>query len=125
MKGDALVRNLVRRANAGRAGVVVVVLPGDQSVICADCAPHLDNACGTEVRPGQFLLARPYELDWRSGGARQPCGLNRRLAGVLSAVRRSGIGDDYPNALARQVKRIGELALHAERSLRTGPDREV
>ena len=125
MKRDALVRDLVRRANAGRAGVVVVVLPGDQPVVGADCAPHVDHAGRPEVRPGQLLLARPHELDWRSRGARQPCGLDRRLAGVLAAVRRSGVGHDHANALARQVKRIGELALHAERALRAGPDREV
>ena len=63
--------------NAGSPGVVVVKLPrGDACRRSFTPLADLDHAGGTEVGPGELLLARPVELHRLAGGLREPRGFD-------------------------------------------------
>ena len=122
---DLLVGDVVRRGDAGGAGVVVVELPRDERAVLARAASDLDEAGGAQVRPGELLLARPDDLDRLAGGLGQTRRFDRRVAGVLAAVGGAGVGDEDADVLARDAEGRGELLAHGEGALRAGPDREL
>src|SRR5579871_5101737 len=106
MKFNALVGNVVRGANASRAGVVVVELPSENRAIRAHPGFRINDTGGTEVCPSEFFLARPHELHWSSRRLRQTRRFHRSVAGVLAAIRGTGVGYDDPKFFNRQVKRF-------------------
>src|SRR5687767_844666 len=57
MEDDALMRDLVGRADAGRARVVVVHLPRGDGAVLGETTGHVDHARGPEVGPGELLFA--------------------------------------------------------------------
>ena len=124
MKLGALVRDFVGRADSGRAGIIVVEFPGGERAVGARAAANLDHAGGPEVRPGEFFLACPDELDGLPRRFREPRRLDGRIARMLAAVRRSGIGHDDTHPVLGNPKRFGKLQAHAERPLRARPDGE-
>ena len=71
MERDALIGNVVQRANGRRPGIVIVEFPGGEHAVAAHAAGQLDDAGRTEVRPSEFLLARPHKLDRLAGGLGQ------------------------------------------------------
>ena len=63
---------------------------------CRPCARRSSTSmtpARAQVRPGELLLARPDDLDRLARGLREARGLDRRVAGVLAAVRGAGVGD--------------------------------
>ena len=86
-----------------------------------DAALDLDDARRPEVGPGEFFLAGPDQLDRPAGLAGQARGLDGRFARVLAAVAGAGVGHDHPHRVVGEPERAGQLAAHAERSLRAGP----
>ena len=100
-------------------------LPGGERAVLAHAAGHVDDARRPEVGPGKLLLAGPDQLDRPARRLRQPGGLDRRLAGVLAAVAGAGVGHDHAHRVLRQAERLRQLAAHAERPLRAGPDRQL
>ncbi len=93
------------------------------SRVCAGL--DVDHARRSEIRPGELLLAGPDELDGPAGLAGQSRGLDGRLARVLAAVAGAGVGHDHPHAVVRHPEGRGQLAAHAERALRAGPDGQL
>src|SRR5437762_11488787 len=79
MKFGLLVGNVVQRADARSAGVVVVKFPRRDRAVVADAAGDLDHPRRTKVRPGEFLLARPDELYWFLCSPGQTRGFHRRF----------------------------------------------
>ena len=63
MKFDPLVRNIVVGSNSCRAGIVIMKFPGSDGAIAAKTAADFDNACRTEIGPGEFFFAGPDQLD--------------------------------------------------------------
>src|SRR6516162_8244974 len=106
---DALIRRSVRRVDGRTAGAVVVKFPGSERAVLADAAGHVDDAGRAEVRPGEFLLARPDELYGLAGGLGEPGGFEGVLAGVLAAVRGAHVGHDDPNLIRVQLERAGQV----------------
>src|SRR6478672_9316440 len=122
MELDPLVRHVVGRADPGRPRVVVVELPRDERAVLRDAAANLDESRGAQVCPGELLLARPGDLDRPARDLGEARRLDRCVAGVLAAVRRTGVGYLHAHLLARDAESRGELVAHGERPLRAGPD---
>ena len=125
MKDDTLVGNFVVRANSRGSGIVVVELPCRERAVCANASGNVNHASGTKIGPGEFLFTRPYHLDRALGGARQPCRLDCRLAGMLAAVGRAGIRHQHAHPIFRNPKSLGQFAAYSERALGSSPDRQV
>ena len=125
MKLLLLPGNAVGRLQPRAARVVIVELPLGDGAVRRRLARHLDQPARTEVGPGHLLLARPvalHRLAQRLGDARR---FQRRVAVMLAAVTRPGIGHDHARLLLGDAERLREFAAHAERPLRAGPYREL
>ncbi len=85
----------------------------------------VDHAGRSEVRPPELLGAGPHQLDRTARRLRQPRRFDRVLAGVLSAVRRAGVGHDDADAGVGDSEGLGKLGADAEGTLRAGPDGEL
>src|SRR5439155_16469306 len=88
----------------------------------ADAGVDLDDPSGTEVGPGKLFLAGPDQLHWLAGGLGEAGRLDGRLARLLAAVAGAGGGGDDADLVRAQAECLGEIVLHAERGLHTGPD---
>ena len=104
MKFTLLVGDVVRRANARRAGVVVVKLPGHKSAVRGDTALNVNHARRPEISPGKLFLSTPHQLYRFAGGFGQTSGFHGALARVLATIRRASIGDNHPHLIERDVK---------------------
>ncbi len=105
MECGQLIGHFIERANPRGAGIVVMKFPGRECSVAADAALDFDDAGRPEVGPGEFFLARPDELDRSACLASQPGRLDGRLAGMLAAVARPGIGHDDPDRVISQAGR--------------------
>src|ERR1700675_989830 len=105
--------------------MVIVKFPGEEFAINGYGAFHFDDASGTEIGPGEFFFAGPDNFDRAARGTRQASGFDGSVAGVLSAVRRAGVGDDHANIAFRDVEDVGEFTAHAEGTLRAGADGQL
>src|SRR5262249_41013493 len=121
----ALIGNLVRSLDRRWTGGVVIEFPEGKLTVCADTASHVNNTRRSKVRPGEFLLARPSQLHWLSGGFGQTRGFDRSFTGVLAAVRRPSVGHDDAYSIARDVKCFGQLVTHCEGTLRSRPHSQL
>ena len=63
MKFNFLVRDIVVGFDSCFAGIVVMKLPGYDGAVAAKTAGDFNDACGTEIRPGEFFFAGPHQLD--------------------------------------------------------------
>ncbi len=104
MKLDELIGDVVRRTDGGGAGVVVVVLPGDERAVLLDARADLDEAGGAQVGPGEFILARPDNFDGLAGGFCQARGFDGRFAGVLAAIAAAHVGLDDAHLRRREME---------------------
>src|ERR1019366_6424393 len=82
---------------AGVAGVVVVMLPGDEGAVVRDGGFEFHEAGGAEVGPGELLFARPDELHRLAGGLGETRGFDGSFAGLLASVTRAHVGLDDPD----------------------------
>ena len=115
---------VIGRREAGVAGVVVVMLPGDEGAVVRDGGFEFHEAGGAEVGPGELLFAGPDELDRLAGGLGETRGLDGRFAGVFAAIARAHVGLDDADFARVNVEGGDEFVLDAEGALRAGPDRE-
>src|SRR5258708_39494825 len=97
--------------------MVVVKIPRRQRAVAGDAAFDFDNARGPEVRPGEFFLASPHHFHRSPGSARQTSGLECRVAGVLSSIRRARVWDDNAHTAFRNMKHAGKLVADSKRPL--------
>src|SRR5437763_4465765 len=125
MELNQLICNVIRRSNRRRTGVVVVELPGHDGPLLLCAALCFYYAAWTEICPGKFLFACPHQLHWLSCCLGQSRSLNRAFAGMLSAIRRAGVRNQYANLLWRHVEGRRKLIAYGERTLRAGPHREL
>src|ERR1017187_3747624 len=116
---------VIGRREAGVAGVVVVMLPGDEGAVVRDGGLELHEAGGAEVGPGELLFAGPDELDRLASGLGETGGFDGSFAGVLASVARAHVGLDDADFARVNVEGGDEFVLDAERALRAGPDREL
>src|SRR5262249_52362141 len=121
VKDVALLLNRVNRLQPRIPGIVIVKIPGCDNAVFADAARHINYTSGTEIGPGELFFARPDRLDRLARGFGQARGLDRRFAGVLTAVARSGVGNDDAHAGFGNAKSGGQFASHAEGTLRACP----
>src|SRR5260370_40693212 len=94
-----LVGNVVFALDAGPAGIVVVKFPRRDGAIILHTAFDIDHSGRTKVGPGKLLFARPDELDWFAGCARQPRRLDGAFAGMFAAIARTALRHDPANFL--------------------------
>src|SRR5947209_19943219 len=106
MKGDALIRNLVRRAHRCRARVVIIEFPEDKAAVGLGSAAYVNYASGTEVCPGKFLFPRPDQLHRFSCRLRQARRFDGGFARVLASIRRTSIGHNHPHAFGWKMKSL-------------------
>ena len=76
MELDSLVRDVVRRRDPGRAGVVIVELPRGERAVLLRAAPDLDQAARPQIGPRELFFPRPHDLDGLAGGLRKASGLD-------------------------------------------------
>src|SRR5688572_5109289 len=93
------VGDVVERANAGIAGIVIAVLPARESARGVHLARNVDDACRSEVGPRELLLARPDQLHRFPGKLGEPRGFDGGFAGMLAAVTRTGVRYDHAHAI--------------------------
>src|SRR5581483_6303886 len=125
MKLDSLIGNVVWCVDRRRAGVVVVIIPGDERAIAARPGFYVDHSRWAEVSPGEFLFACPLQLYGLPCSFRQSRALHGGFAGVLAAVSRSRIGNDDAHVLLRKMKGLHEFIAHGKWTLRARPHREL
>src|SRR5258708_19735616 len=104
--------------------MVVVKFPSCQRAVAGDAALDFDDTSGTEIRPGEFFLARPHHLDGAASSTCQTSGLDRSVTGVLPAVRRAGVRHNHAHAALRQMENRRKLIAVGEWPLRAGPHAE-
>src|ERR1700676_1959078 len=114
MKLGAHVGCGVQRFDSGRAGMIVVKIPGDEFAFGSDGAFDLDDASRAEVSPGEFFLASPNDLDGTAGSAREAGSFDSGVAGVLAAVGRSRVGDDDADICFGNTESVGQFTANTE-----------
>ena len=124
--GDSRVPALVALGSAlvGAAVEIVGVLSVDDPSARVDAGLDVDDPCRTRIAERELLGPRPDDLDGSPGRLRQPGRFDRVFAGVLAAIRGSGIGHDDPHLALRHVEGLREFAADAERPLGAAPDRQ-
>src|SRR5438132_13256979 len=96
-------------------------MPGAQDVLVVKAGFDIDNRGGTEVGPGEFFFARPFQQDGVAGAARQTRCLDGSLTGVFAAEAAPEIGDDNSDAVIRNMERARQFPLVAKWILGAGP----
>src|SRR6267378_7230444 len=104
--------------------MVVVKFPRGERAVRGDATLDLDDASGTKIGPGEFFFARPNDFHGTPGSAGQASGLQRGVAGVLSAVRGTGVRHDHANAAFGNVKYGSEVVADGKGPLRSCPNRQ-
>src|ERR1700731_2852786 len=117
MKFRADVGRGVGRLDSGRAGMIVVKIPGDEFAFGSDSAFDLDNAGRAEVSPSEFFLASPNNLDGTAGSAGETGSLDSGVAGVLAAVGGARVGDDDAHACFGNAESASEFAANSKGTL--------
>ena len=125
VKGAALVRDFVERAQGRGARVVVGDVPRGQRAVVADSARQVDHASRAKIGPGEFLFPRPGQLHRFAGRLGKPGRLDGRFGRVLAAVAGTHVRRDDADFLLRHVERQRQLAPHAEGTLRSRPDGQL
>ena len=121
---DPLVGDPVRRADGVGSGIRVRERPGVERSSRIDSSPHVDHGKRPEIAPGHLLFAGPTDHDRPARGTSKTRGFERGLARVLAAPSSAGVGDDHPDGLLAETKRLGEIRANPERALGARPDRQ-
>jgi hypothetical protein len=77
MKLDQAVGNVIGDVDRRRTGVVVVAFPCSDGSLAKRSTLDFDDACRTEVRPGELLFTRPDYFDRLAGSPRETSGFDR------------------------------------------------
>src|ERR1700735_2470372 len=125
MKLNSLVLNVVQGGYAGRAGIVVVVLPADHLAVLAHRTADVDHSCRPKVGPGKFLFARPHYFNGPLGCFSETGSLDSGFARVLSPITRTRIGHQDANSFFRHVESFGKLTPDSKWSLCAGPHGQI
>src|SRR5215471_19045421 len=125
VESNSLMRHFIGRAHSRGPRIVVVKLPEQQSAVGLRAAFDIHNAGGTEISPGEFLFARPHQLDGTSRAFRQARCLNRCFAGMFTSIGRTSIGNDDPNLGFGNMQGARQFLTYRKRALSSGPDREL
>src|SRR6267142_7231820 len=104
--------------------MVVVKFPCSERAVGSEAALHLDDAGGTKIGPGEFFFARPNDFYGMTSRAGQASGFQRGVAGVLSAIRGTGVRHDHANAAFRNVKYGSEVIADGKGPLCSSPNRQ-
>src|SRR5712664_1572297 len=120
----SLIRNVVGSFDSRRTGMVVVKIPRRERAVGCEAALHLDDAGGTKIGPGKFFFARPNDFHGMPGRAGQASGLQRGVAGVLSAVRGTSVRHDHANAAFRNMEYGSQVVADSKEPLRSRPNRQ-
>src|SRR3977135_775126 len=89
--------------------MVVVKFPRGERAVGCHATLNLDDAGGTKIGPGEFFLARPNDFHVTPSSAGQTSGLQRSVAGVLSAIGGTGVRHDHTNAAFGNVEYGSEV----------------
>ena len=100
-------------------------MPGGQRALVVEAGFGLDESGGTEVGPGELLLAGPAQRDGLAGRLREARGLLGGFARVLAAKAAAKIRDNHAHVVVRQMKGAHEVRAVAERVLCAGPDGQL
>src|SRR5215472_5501788 len=121
MKLNLLIGYVVIGAEARRSRIVIVKFPSRNFSVRIRRAGYLNHARRPEIRPGELFLPRPQHLHRLLCRSRQTGRLQRRITGVLPAIRRPGVRHQHPHLVLRHVKGRRQLPAHPKRPLRPGP----
>src|SRR6476661_68554 len=105
--------------------MIVVKFPRSECAVRCEAAPYLDDAGGTKIGPGKFFFARPNDFHRTLRRTGQAGGLQRGVAGVLSAVRGTSIWHDHPNAAFGNMEYGSEVIADSKGPLRSCPNRQL
>src|SRR5262245_33749779 len=97
MKLDSLIGNVIERPNRGTAGVVIMKFPCGDGAILANSALDFDDAGRAKVSPGEFLFARPNNLNGLTGRLGEPGGFQWRFRRMLAAITGAHIRSNNAN----------------------------
>ena len=104
--------------------MVVVKFPCSERAVGSEAALHLDDAGGTKIGPGEFFFARPNDFYGMTSRAGQASGFQRGVAGVLSAIRGTGVRHDHANAAFENMEYGSEVVADGKGPLRSRPNRQ-
>src|SRR5229473_6069311 len=105
--------------------MVVVKFPCSERAVACEAALNLDDAGGTKIGPGKFFFARPNDFHGTPSRAGQASGLQRGVAGVLSAIRGTSVRHDHANAAFGNMKYGSQVIADSKGPLRSRPNRQV
>src|ERR1035437_7920800 len=88
-----LFANGVWRIHGLRAGVDVNEMPGGNFSLRVKAGLGINDRCRTEIRPCEFLPARPSQRNGFAGGLGEPSRFHRAFAGMFAAETAAKIGD--------------------------------
>ena len=115
----------VRRVHRVGAGVDVDEMPGRDFALGIQAGLRFDDAGGTEIGPGEFLLAGPAQGDRLARGPGEARRLDRVFARVFAAEGSPEIRDDHAHLVLGDVECARQFAANTEGILRAGPDGEL
>src|SRR5262245_42101366 len=104
----ALAGDRVRRLETGAARVVVVELPRRERAGLVHLTPYVDDAGRPEIRPREFLFARPDQLDGLLRRTGDPRRLDCRVSGVLAAVGGARVRDDHADFVSGDLESLDQ-----------------
>src|SRR6266478_6360718 len=104
--------------------MVVVKFPCSERAVGSEAALHLDDAGRTKIGPGKFFFTRPHDFHGMPSRAGQASGLQRGVAGVLSAIRGTGVRHDYAHAAFGNMEYGSEVVADSKGPLCSRPNRQ-
>src|SRR6266851_4056910 len=104
--------------------MVVVKFPCSERAVGSEATLHLDDAGGTKIGPGEFFFARPNDFHGMTSRAGQASGFQRGVAGVLSAIRGTGVRHNHANAAFGNMEYSSEVVADSKGPLRSRPNRQ-
>src|SRR6266852_5320186 len=104
--------------------MVVVKFPPRERAVGGDAALDLDDAGGAKVGPGEFFFTRPNDFHGMPSRAGHASGLQRGVAGVLPAIRGTGVRHDHAHATFGNTEYGSEVVTDSKGPLRSRPNRQ-
>src|SRR6266481_8074056 len=104
--------------------MVVVKFPRRERAVSCEAALHLDDASRTKIGPSEFFFASPYDFHGTPGRAGQASGLQRGVAGVLSAIRGTGVRHNHAHATFGNTEYGSQVVTDGKGPLRSRPNRK-
>src|SRR3984893_2021659 len=104
--------------------MVVVKFPRRERAVGGDAALHFDDSGGAKIGPGEFFFARPDDFYGMTSRAGQASGLQRGVAGVLSAIRGTSVRHDHAHAAFGNMENGSEVVADGKGPLCSRPNRQ-